>query len=83
MKDILKNVHRPARRVFIAGWAVVLTVLAASTVLYIGAGSLFDYYSAVEISEGLLASVRPISVAVCISSLGIEYYSKQKKDSSN
>ncbi|MBQ8016420.1 MAG: hypothetical protein IJ264_09590 [Clostridia bacterium] len=83
MKEILKRIHRPARRVFIMGWSVILAVLAASTVLYIGAGSLFDYYSAVEISEGLLASVRPISVAVCVSSLGVEYYSKQKKDSSD
>ncbi len=79
MKNIFKGVHRPARRVFISGWSVVLTVLAASTVLYIGAGSLFDYYSAVEISESLLASVRPISVAVCVSSLGVEYYLRQKK----
>ncbi len=83
MKKLLKGVHRRARRVFITGWLIVSAVLAASTVLYIGAGSLFDYYSAVEISEGLLASVRPISIAVCVSSLGIEYYLKQKKDSSD
>lgn len=83
MKKIFATVHRPARRVFVIGWLIVAAVLAASTVLYIGAGQLFDYYSAVEISESLLASVRPISIAVCLSSLSIEYYSKRKKDSSN
>lgn len=83
MKKIFATVHRPARRAFVIGWLIIAVILAASTVLYIGAGTLFDYYSAVDISESLLAGVRPISIVVCISSIGLEYYSTQKKDSSN
>ena len=64
MREILKNVHRPAKCVFVIGWIVVAAVVAASTVLYIGAGEIFDYYSAVALSEKLLTSARPISVAV-------------------
>lgn len=81
MRNILKNVHRPAKYVFIIGWIVTAAVIAASTVLYIGAGEFFDYYSAVDMSEKLLTSARPISVAVFAASTGIEYLSKKKKDS--
>lgn len=83
MKEILKNVHRPAKLALVTGWVVIAIILIASTVLYIGAGGVFDYYSAVDMSEKLLAAVRPVSVAVFAVSTGIEYCSKRKKDSSN
>ena len=83
MKEILKNVHRPAKYVFIIGWMIIAAIIAASTVLYIGAGEIFDYYSAVDMSEKLLTSARPVSVAVFAVSTGIEYYSKKKSDSTN
>lgn len=83
MKEILKNVYRPAKYVFIIGWMIIAAIIAASTVLYIGAGEIFDYYSAVELSEKLLTSARPVSVAVFAVSTGIEYYSKKKSDSTN
>ncbi|MBQ8762814.1 MAG: hypothetical protein IJZ07_01770 [Clostridia bacterium] len=83
MKDILKNIHRPAKFVFIAGWVVIAIILIASTVLYIGAGEIFDYYTAVGLSEKLLTAVRPVSVAVFAASTGMEYCSKRKKNSSN
>lgn len=83
MKEILKNVHRPAKYVFIIGWMIIAAIIAASTVLYIGAGEIFDYYSAVELSEKLLTSARPVSVAVFAVSTGIEYYLKKKSDSTN
>lgn len=83
MKKIFKDIHRPARRVLVIGWLIVAAVLAASTVFYIGAGRAFDYYSAVEISGKLLASVRPLAIAVCASSLGLEYRAIRKKNSSN
>ena len=83
MKEILKNVHRSAKYVFIIGWIVIVAVVAASTVLYIGAGEVFDYYSAVSMSEKLLTAARPASVAVFAASTGIEYCLKRKKDSSN
>lgn len=81
MKRIFKEIHRPARRVFVIGWLIVAAVLAASAVLYIGAGRVFDYYSSVEISEKLLASVRPLAIAVCALSLGLEYRARHSKDS--
>ena len=83
MKEILKNVHRPAKYVLIIGWIIIAAIIAASTVLYIGAGEIFDYYSAVDMSEKLLTSARPVSVAVFAVSTGIEYYSKKKSDSTN
>ncbi len=83
MKEILKNIHRPAKYVFIIGWMIIAAIIAASTVLYIGAGEIFDYYSAVDMSEKLLTSARPVSVAVFAVSTGIEYYSKKKSDSTN
>lgn len=83
MKKILKNVHRPAKQALVIGWILIAIILIASTVLYIGAGGAFDYYSAVDLSEKLLAAVRPVSVAVFAVSTGIEYCSKRKNNSSN
>lgn len=81
MKKIFSQIHRPAKRAFIIGWIIVFAMLAASTVLYIGAGNLFDYYAAVDISEKLLAGVRPVVVGVCLGSLALEHYSKSKEKS--
>lgn len=80
MKEILKNADRNAKRVLIIGWIIIAVMLAVSTVLYIGAGKLFDYYSAVDISEKLLAAVRPVSVGVFAASTGTEYYLKSKNN---
>ena len=67
----------------IIGWLTVAVTVAASAVLYIGAGEVFDYYSAIGISENLLALSRPIAVVVCVFSLLIEYRSKQKNTPSD
>ncbi len=83
MKEILKNVHFPAKLALTVGWIIIAIILIASTVLYIGAGEAFDYYSAVDMSEKLLTAVRPVSVAVFAVSTGIEYCSRRKKNSSN
>lgn len=73
MKNSLK-IHRKSKLLLIAGTAAVVTVLLASALLYFGAGRSFDYFIATDISEKLLAGVRPLSVAVCIGSLGTEYF---------
>ncbi len=78
MKNTFK-IHRCSKRFLIIGTAVTVLTIAASTVLYIGAGRLFDYHLATDISEKLLAASRPISITVCIGSLGLEYFFKQKK----
>lgn len=83
MRNILKNVHRSAKIVLIIGWIATVVVVALSTVLYIGAGRVFDYYSAVEISEKLLTSARPLSVAVFAVSTGLEYSLKKKSNTSD
>ena len=80
MKKVFSQMHRCAKNVFISGWIIVFIMLTVSAVLYIGAGNLFDYYISVYISEKLLAGVRPVSVAVCLGSLALEYYSKQKEN---
>ncbi len=77
MKNTLK-IHPGAKRFLISGTATVILIILASTVLYIGAGRLFDYYVATDISEKLLAASRPVSVAVCAGSVGIEYFLKRK-----
>lgn len=79
MKKIFSQIHRPAKRAFVIGWIIVILMLAASTVLYIGAGDLFDYYIAVDISEKLLAWVRPACVAVCSGSVALEYHSIRRE----
>ncbi len=75
VKKIFSQIHQPAKFAFIIGWIVVIAMLAASTVLYVGAGRAFEYYSAVDISEKLLSLVRPVCIAVCLSSLALEYRS--------
>ena len=83
MKKILASVHRSARLIMISGWAAVAAIVIASAVLYIGAGEMFDYYSAIKTSENLLALSRPAAVAVCTFSLLAEYRSKQKNTPSD
>ena len=78
MKEVFSQIHRSSKTVLIIGWSIIVFMLAASTVLYIGAGNVFDYYSAVEVSEKLLASVRPVCLVVCASCLTIEYFIKKK-----
>lgn len=77
MKNTLK-IHRNSKRFLIIGTVTVILIILASTVLYIGAGRLFDYHIATDISEKLLAASRPVSVAVCTGSLGIEYFFRNK-----
>ncbi|MBE6771757.1 MAG: hypothetical protein E7547_06410 [Ruminococcaceae bacterium] len=80
MKRIFSQIHRPTKRVFTFGWIIIILMLAVSTVFYIGAGEWFDYYKAVDVSEKLLAAVRPVTVFVCIGSLALEYSSKHKEN---
>lgn len=77
MKNALK-IHPGARRFLIAGTVTVIMIIIASTVLYIGAGRVFDYYLATEMSEKLLTASRPLSVTVCAGAVGIEYFFKRK-----
>lgn len=79
MKNIFKNLHRRTKYTVILSWAAVMIMLFASTLLYIGAGDFFDYYSAVDISEKLLTLCRPAAIIACLASLGSEYAAKQKK----
>lgn len=78
MKKIFFSLHRSSKAVLVIGAVAMALVLFASTVLFVGAGRVFDYYPAVEISEKLLAGVRPMSVAVSAGSLSLEYLAKRK-----
>lgn len=80
MKKIFFSLHRSSKAVLVIGAAAMALVLFASTVLFVGAGRVFDYYPAVEISEKLLAGVRPMSVAVSAGSLSLEYLAKRKEN---
>ncbi len=83
MKKILSRIHRPARHIFIIGAVSVTVMILISTILYIGAGRIFDYHSALGMSERLLALSRPVSVAVCAGSIGSEYFSQKKENKIN
>ncbi len=78
MKNIFEKTHKPAKRVLAAGYAVIAVLLVVSAFLYIGAGRFLDYYSVIGISDGLLNSVRPLSVFVCLGSVYAEYIAKKK-----
>lgn len=78
MKKILSVVHRSTKVTFALGEALVVFLLVVSTVFYFGAGRIFDYHFAIDVSEKLLESVRPLSVLVGVGSLGLEYYLRQK-----
>lgn len=80
MKETFSQIHRVSKTVFIIGCVIVAFMLAVSAILYIGAGELLDYYSSVEISEKLLETSRPVCVTVCIGSLFLEYFLKQRKN---
>lgn len=78
MKNIFSSIHRSSKRALTAGWIAVFVLLAASTVLYVGAGRIFDYYSAVFISERLLETVRPVCILASVCPLAIEYFAVRK-----
>ncbi len=80
MRKIFKNLHRRTKITVAVCWSAVILMLSASTVLYIGAGGIFDYYTAVDLSESLLALCRPASVITLLASLGSEYTAKQKNN---
>ncbi len=83
MKKILSLIHRPARRVFIIGAISVFVMIIVSAFLYIGAGRMFDYYSATVTSERLLALSRPVCIGVCTGSLGLEYFCQKNENKIN
>lgn len=77
MRKIFKNLHRRTKITVIVSWFAVILILLLSTVLYIGAGKIFDYYAAVDLSEILLSLCRPASVIALLTSLGSEYAAKK------
>lgn len=77
MRKIFIKLHRRTKYIVAIGWAAVILMLFASTLLYAGAGRFFDYHSAVDLSEKLLALCRPAAVIAALASLGSEYTSKQ------
>ena len=78
MIKIFRKLHRRTKITVTVCWTAVLIILLASSVLYIGAGGIFDYYTAVDLSESLLALCRPASVIAFLASLGSEYSARQK-----
>lgn len=80
MKEIFSHIHRISKTLVITGWSAVILMLAASIILYSGAGRWFDYYTSVEISEKLLELVRPVCVTVSIGCIAAEHLIKQKNN---
>ena len=78
MKNIFSHIHRSSKIALTAGWIAVFVLLSVSAVLYVGAGRLFDYHSAVFVSEKLLETVRPVCILASIFPLAIEYFAVRK-----
>lgn len=76
MKNILTQINSASKHIFILGSFAVALVVAASAVIYLGAGTFWDYYTCIALSEKLLALSRPMSVTVCVTALLLEYRSK-------
>lgn len=76
MRKIFIKLHRRTKYIVTISWAAVILMLFASTLLYAGAGRLFDYHFAVDLSEKLLTLCRPAAVIATLISLGSEYASK-------
>ncbi len=77
MKTIFENLHRRTKYVVILSWTTVVILLFASTLFYIGAGRMFDYHFAVDLSENLLALCRPAAIAACLASLISEHSARR------
>lgn len=78
MKEIFLQLHRSSKLTLVIGGAAVIAVIAASAVLYFGAGILWDYYPTVARSEWLLASSRPLGIGVCLAAILTEYRANKK-----
>lgn len=76
MKNILTQINSASKHIFIFGSIAVTLVVAVSAVLYLGAGTFWEYYKCIVVSEKLLALSRPMSVTVCVTALLLEYRSK-------
>lgn len=76
MKNILTQINSASKHIFIFGSIAVALVVAASAVFYFGAGTLWEYYVCIAVSERLLTASRPMSVTVCVTALLLEYRSK-------
>lgn len=80
MKSIIAKLHPAARLIFTLGGLTTAGILIASCVLHFGAGSLFEYYPAIELSELLLTASRSAGVIVCICAVVAEYRCKHTKN---
>lgn len=76
MKDILSEINPISKHIFLIGFITAVLIVAASAVLYFGAGRLWDYYFCIPLSEKLLAASRPAGVSACASALLVEYRTK-------
>lgn len=80
LKSTFSHIHLSARLILIIGGLLTVAAVAASALLHFGAGKIFDYYFAADLSERLLAASRPIGVISCCSALAAQYRKKQKEN---
>lgn len=76
MKNILFEISSLSKYIFITGFLAASLIVAASAVLYFGAGRWWDYYFCIPLCEKLLAASRPVGVSTCVSALLVEYKAK-------
>ncbi len=76
MKNILSGVHPISRYTLALGSIAVILTVAASVLMYYGSGVLWDYYKGMYLADKLLECSRPMSVAVSVAALCLEYRAK-------
>ena len=77
MKNILSALHPSSKFTLISGGIAVILTVAASVLMYFGAGVLWDYYRSMFLADKLLEYSRPMSVAVSTAALCLEYRAKR------
>lgn len=80
MKDLFFSIGKKSRIILIVGWGCSLLLVAASAVLFFGAGIIAEYYPAMYLCEKLLAASRPVFVLSSAISLSAEYLRKMKTE---
>ncbi len=83
MKSIIKKLHTATRLIVTVGGLTTVGILIASCVFYFGAGNIFEYYPAIELSELLLTASRSLGVLACGCAIVAEYRCNRIKNEDN
>lgn len=73
MKQLIMIMHPKTQKLALAGLVLIICAVATSCVFYLGAGRVFEYYSAKDTAQVLLTASRPLCIGVCGLLLVVEH----------